>query len=320
MSAVQLEQIDRRTCVIINPAASSGGAASRWPAIRDALRRRFTDLTIAETERPGHATELCRGALEDGAEFILSVGGDGTNNEVLWGFCDEQGNNRFPDAVLGLIAAGTGGDFQRQFGALRPAKQVERMFKADVRSIDYGVVTYRDHQGRDVTRPFLNTFSAGISGLVVDYVDGASRALGPQAAYLGSSLKGIANYKNKQVLIGVDGEQPRRLDLTLLVVSNGKYFGAGMQACPHAVLDDGALAWVMLERMRRAAIVHTLVRAYQGKHLRIKNVSHGHAQTMNLALPEGSHARVLIELDGEQPGTLPAQLSVRPRGIKIKIA
>jgi len=314
------DQIDRRTCVIINPTASSGGAAARWPAIREALRRRFTRLEIHETERPGHATSLCRAALEDGVELVLSVGGDGTNNEVLWGFCDDDGNNRFPEAVLGLIAAGTGGDFQRQFGALRPAKQVERMFNADVRTIDYGVVTYVDHGGARVTRPFLNTFSAGISGLVVDYVDGASRALGPQAAYLGSSLKGIANYRNKQVLVGVDDGSRRRLDLTLLVVSNGKYFGAGMQACPHAVLDDGALAWVLLERMGRTAIVHTLVRAYQGKHLRIKNVSHGHARSLSLQLPEGSPTRVLVELDGEQPGTLPAEVSVRPRGIRIKIA
>lgn len=313
------DQLDLPTCVIINPTASSGGAAEKWPAIREALERRFSNMEVRETQHAGHARDLARDALEGGAHLVVSVGGDGTANEVLWGFCDDAGRNRFPDAMLGSIAAGTGGDFIRQFGAMRPAKQVERLFKAEVRTIDYGVATFQGPDGVAVTRPFLNTFSAGISGMVVDYVGSESRSLGPKMAYLRSSLRGIQNYRNKQVLVAFKGRAPRRVDLTLLVVSNGKYFGAGMQACPHAVLDDGAMAWVMLEKMARPAIVHTLMRAYQGKHLRIKNVTHGHCKLAELELPPGSNAKVLIELDGEQPGHLPAKIEVQAHAVKVKI-
>ena len=79
--------------------------------------------------------------MEAGAEVIVSVGGDGTNNEVLTGFVDENGVNRFPDRLLGLVAAGTGGDFQRQFGVLRPEKQVARMCRAAPRTVDYGLAS-----------------------------------------------------------------------------------------------------------------------------------------------------------------------------------
>ena len=39
-------------------------------------------LNISFTEYAGHASELTRQAIEEGAEYILAVGGDGTVNEI----------------------------------------------------------------------------------------------------------------------------------------------------------------------------------------------------------------------------------------------
>ncbi len=311
--------IEDDTVVIINPAASSGGAAERWPGIHHALQRRFARLKVRKTERRGHATELCRQALEEGAEMILSVGGDGTNNEVLCGFMDAEGRNRFPQAILGIIAAGTGGDFQRQFGVVTPQRQVERLCGASPRTIDYGIARLVGHDGEEVVRPFLNTASVGVSGLVVDYVDSASRALGSTGAYVMSSLKGIANWRNQQVVMRVDDGDPERLDLTLLVVGNGQYFGAGMWACPHAALDDGEFDVVDVRGMSKRKLLYTLTRVFQGKHLRIDGVRHRHARKVSID-PVGTASRLLIEIDGEQPGMAPASFEIVPRGLRIRVA
>ena len=313
-------KVSERTVVVVNPAASNGGAAERWPGIRSAMEALFTDLTIRMTEGPGHATELCREALEGGAEMVVSVGGDGTNNETLCGFMDEEGRNRFPDAVLGVVASGTGGDFQRQFGVVKPARQVERLVKAQPRTIDYGVARFLDHDGNEVARPFLNMTSVGISGLTVRYVSTASRRFGPKAAYVSSSIKSIVNYRNQQVVVTMDDGPSRRLDLTLMIVGNGQYFGAGMWACPHAQLDDGFFDTILMEGMRRSAIVGTLGKVFNGKHLRVKNLTPGKAKKVRVDLPEGSPAEVLVELDGEQPGKLPATFEVVPAGLRVRVA
>ena len=66
------------------------------------------------TQAPGEATTVSRAALRDGFEMVVSVGGDGTLNEVGGGFFDGCAPVA-PEAVLGIVALGTGCDFGRTF-------------------------------------------------------------------------------------------------------------------------------------------------------------------------------------------------------------
>ncbi|MGC4073396.1 MAG: acylglycerol kinase family protein [Nibricoccus sp.] len=40
------------------------------------------DAEIVHTERPRHATELARRAVDEGCELVVAIGGDGTMNET----------------------------------------------------------------------------------------------------------------------------------------------------------------------------------------------------------------------------------------------
>src|SRR5579883_1569800 len=67
---------------------------------------------ILETKAPGHATELARAAIKRGVKTIIAVGGDGTINEVVNGFFEDD--RPIPtDAALAVIPHGTGSDFRR---------------------------------------------------------------------------------------------------------------------------------------------------------------------------------------------------------------
>lgn len=305
---------------IVNPKASSGGAEQRWATIEEALHARIPGLRVRFTEAPGHASELCREALERGIPTILSVGGDGTANEVLGGFIDpETGANRFPDATLALLAAGTGGDFQRMFGRLRVERQVERLFAAAPRTIDYGVARFVDHEGRPRLRPFLNVASVGVSGEVVRRVNASDAQLGPTLKYLKGSLEGIAGWHNVQIRVRLDDQPERRIDLTLAIVANGQYFGAGMWVCPHAAIDDGRFDVLEVAGMSRGTLIATLAKVFGGKHLRVRGVSHAHARESVAFEPVWDQARVPIEIDGEQVGRLPARFELRAGSLRVQI-
>ncbi len=69
-----------RLALVVNPYAATV-TPKRRASVEAALRPGH-DLTVLETESRDHATELARQAVADGAEVVVTLGGDGTLNEV----------------------------------------------------------------------------------------------------------------------------------------------------------------------------------------------------------------------------------------------
>ncbi len=154
----------------------------------------------------------------------------------------------------------------------------------------------------------MNIASVGISGLVDRYVNQAGRTLGKTPTYVLASLK-----------LRFEGGEPRTVDLSLLVVGNGQYFGAGMWACPKAELDDGAFDTILLPGFSKLEIVKVLAKVFAGKHLGHPGLEDGRSSRIELR-PRIPGAEILIDLDGEQPGRLPATFEVVPQALKIRVA
>jgi YegS/Rv2252/BmrU family lipid kinase len=304
--------------VIVNPASSNGKTLRRWPRIERALREGIGDIDARLTEAPGDATRLAREALERGAELVVSVGGDGTNNEVLCGFVDEQGKNLFPDAELGLVASGTGGDFCRHLGSLSIGEQVARLVRGSSRAIDYGVARFVDEDGRARARPFLNVVSVGLSGLVARYaLESSGKIAGARGTYLLGAMKGIASYRNQTVRMSLDGEENAEIGLSLAAVANGQFFGGGMWIAPQAACDDGMLDVVCAQGLSRARMIGLLGRIFGGGHVGARGVQMRRAREVKLAARDDGQ-EVLIEVDGEQPGRLPLSVCVVPGGLRLR--
>ena len=97
---------------VVNPMAANGKTRRRWrdheAAFRSALGKSFD---VKMTHWSGHATELTRAALAGGASTVVSVGGDGTLNEILNGFLAEVGRPWSRNSCLAVLSLGTGADF-----------------------------------------------------------------------------------------------------------------------------------------------------------------------------------------------------------------
>lgn len=94
------------------------------------------------TTHPGYATQAARDALQGGERYLVAAGGDGTVHEVVNGmFQDNQ--PIVADAVLGVVAAGSGCDFVKSFGLPGDAVHAARHLAGHaVRCIDIGKVTF----------------------------------------------------------------------------------------------------------------------------------------------------------------------------------
>src|SRR4029077_2242716 len=163
-----------RLVLIANPRAGRGKVNAALPRAEQVLRHQGLDYRIVWTTHPGHATEAAREALAGGERFLVAVGGDGTVHEVGNGMM-QDGRRLAPDAVLGVVAAGSGCDFVRSFGLPGDAEQAAgRLAGDDVRTVDVGTVTCAGAK----PRCFVNIAQAGLGGEVVARSAGLSRYLG----------------------------------------------------------------------------------------------------------------------------------------------
>ena len=74
-------------------------------------------MECAETTHRGHAIGLTRHLVESSdVDHIWVVGGDGTMNEAINGYLNDDGRVHREGVSIGGIPAGTGGDFARTTG------------------------------------------------------------------------------------------------------------------------------------------------------------------------------------------------------------
>lgn len=304
-----------KTMVIANPHAAAGRVARRWVQINGQICAALGRTRVRFTSRPGEATELTRAAIRDGADRIVVVGGDGTTNEAVNGFMDEGGEKTInKDVTLVVFPYGTGGDFPRSIGLSDIALE-EAVATASVRLIDLGRATFAGHDGREMRRHFVNISSFGSSGLIVDKVNRSPKHLGAKASFIIGAARGMLSYQNQPVHLKVDDQFDEELVINTVAVANGRYFGGSMNIAPQAQLDDGQFDVVTLGDISVGKVLLNSHRVYAGTHLTLPDVHLMRGRTVE-ARPL-AHKPVLIDLDGEQPGALPARYEIIPKAIKL---
>ena len=296
--------------LIVNPAAGAGKAARKWPLIQGLLRSIGVRFEHELTEAPGHAVELAEAAVKQGYGRLVSVGGDGTVNEVVNGMY-AAGNS---DVELGIISTGTGSDYVRTLGISRSYESACHFLLAPrKRSVDLGMLEYR-RGDRSVKRLFVNFAGFGFDAEIVRRTTQGVKVLGSTASYLTGLFTSLACYRNSQVSLTLDGEVWQGKVCTVLM-SNGRYGGGGMLTAPQADPADGLLDVVIVGDLSKPDLLRSLPRIYKGTHLTHAKVMLKRARTVAV-----SPARPLpLQADGELLGEVPVKVRVLPGALKIVV-
>ncbi len=304
-----------KTHVIVNPESNQGRTRKRWGEIRDALKKSIREYKCEFTEKPSDATEIARQTIKDGTELVIGVGGDGTMNEIANGFFEDRRVIN-PEATLGIVPSGTGCDLTKSLNippGLTNALKV--ITEAPSVQMDVGKVRFKNHQGGDEERFFLNVADFGLGGEVVRKVN--QRRLERKASsYVRCLITTMIQYRSKKVGIRVDGEVLPQGEYLIGAIANGRIFGKGMKVAPGARLDDGLFDSVLVRSMKFFEFCLHGWKLMNGSHLSHPKITLIRGRTVE-AIPEAGE-EVLLELDGEQLGRLPATFEVLPRYLAIK--
>jgi len=307
-----LQQI--KIAVVVNPASANGTTGRRWPEVADALEEAGARYDYTFTEAPYHATEITARYLKDGYDLIISVGGDGTANEVINGFF-KKGILINEQAAVSFMSTGTGRDLGRTIGTPAGIREaVNHLMKSTDRLVDVGKVSFTNKQGNREVRYFINVAGLGLDGDTVARVNRTSKALGGFVSFLWGTVISLLLYKNRQMKITVDDREVCDEPVTLVVIGNGCYFGGGMQIAPNAKIDDGLFDIIILRGFSKPALLANLPKVYGGKHLNHPRISSLRGKKIEVTSAEGA----LLDLDGEQPGSTPVEVELLPGAIKLR--
>lgn len=304
----------RRVVFVINPSSGNGATGREWRAIASRIRERIGDFGELYTTRPLEATELSRHALENGADVVVAVGGDGTTNEVVNGFFGADGKPIRPGATLAVLPRGTGSDFLKTFGSSNTVEALAARLEAGKpRKLDVGRLTYVDDAGETRTRYFVNIASFGSSGRIDRYVNRTTKAFGGKASFVLGSLRGLLTWKDQRVAVRFDDGPWEEMEITCLAVANGQYFGGGMWVAPEARTDDGLFDVTIWSGYTLADFVTKSRRLYDGSHVELEGTRTLRARKVEARCDEAC----LLDVDGEAPGRLPATMEIVPGSLTL---
>ncbi len=302
--------------LIVNPASANGRTGRHFDAIARAVHASIGPFDHSFTRRRGDGAALAREVAVSGTDLVVAVGGDGTASEVIDGLLQARGPGGKDVVRFGCIPRGTGGDFRRSLDLPEDASGAADVLRDGVeRTIDLGQVEYLGHDGERRVRHFANVAGFGIAGRVVELVEGMGKALGGKAAFTIASARALVGWRDQPVRWRVDGGAWNEDEVTSLSVCNGRFFGGGMMVAPGARVDDGLFDVTLWKGLGLKDFIFKKGMLYDGTHVRLANTRTLRAKVLEAEAIGG--ARVLLDVDGEQPGTLPARFTLVPGALRV---
>ena len=259
---------------IVNPNASGGRSNKIWKRMERQLNHLEIPYKAFLTEKPLDAAAYAAG-LTDGCReprVIITVGGDGTINEVLDGlaFCGP--------VTLGYIPTGSGNDLARSLRLpRRPFRCLKKILNPKYHKLlDYGVISYGEKMEH---RRFMVSAGIGMDGAVCHNLEcsGMKQVLNRlrmgKLSYWAAGIRQlITAYPVKGYLL-LDGSQKVELNHIYFISAHiHAYEGGGFKFAPAADPCDGKLTLCVVHHSGKIKLLPFLVSSLLGHQKKYRGV------------------------------------------------
>ena len=307
-----------KLCVIFNPAAR-GERAQRF---REELGKVSGRCVLKATYAAGSARTLASEAVREGFDTVAAAGGDGTVNEVLNGIGDVPG--ALERVRLGVLPFGTVNVFARElrlpltFAGAWQTLLAGREMLMDLPHAEFAL------EGKPVKRYFAQMAGAGWDSRAVELVAWELKKRLGKYAYVVAGLKAWLEklppiHAAEVAGSGMAGAAvPARVGASgpLALVGNGQFYGGEWKVFPKADLQDGLLEVTVFPNLNWLGVARGLGGLVTNRLYTLGGARHFRAERLELS----SAAPAWLQLDGENVGRLPAQLSVARRALRVVCA
>jgi diacylglycerol kinase (ATP) len=228
--------------------------------------------------------------LKNGIRDIFTYGGDGSMHHLINAIYRISPTVLF-EVKLGLIPAGTGNDWMRNFSQDK-FYSLKCLVENKTSALDIGKTKYEN----ETEKLFFNVSGIGFNGAVIQRID-RYKSFGKLAYYF-ALLDTFFRYQSQNIKIKIDDSILEK-DVFLVSLGIGKYAGGNMKLCPEAILDDGLFDINIIEKISLWKLITNLHTLTSGTYLkRVKSTSQ---TSSKIEIIENKF--LTAEADGEYLGT-----------------
>ena len=308
--------------LIRNPASRRQLKPEQLDDAVDVLRSAGWQVTVATTEREGHATDLAREAAANHIDVVIANGGDGTINEIVNGLAGS-------DTALAVIPGGTANVWAHEARIPGdPRKAVHIALTGDRRRVDLGVANGRYFLliagiGLDAAIiPRVNPWLKRRAGALAYILAGIATALRTKPWPARITMADVAAedvaqppsaVQSGDTAGAVDQRLPPNTTLYWMVAGNTRNYGGIVNITHQARIDDGLLDAAIMHR-GGLHIIPDAIRAFLGRHHRSPNITYTRAREITIDTPG-----IPVQLDGERCLETPLHLTVAPRSLTVLV-
>jgi diacylglycerol kinase family enzyme len=311
-SALRRPSQPKRMLVIVNPYATTMSDRLKGLVVY-ALQGRY-EVEAIDTQRKGHATELCREAAREGYDVVVAFGGDGTVNEVVNGLAGTQ-------TVMSVLPGGATNVYVRMVGIPNDVVDATEHLLAladawEPRAIDIARVN---------DRWFAFSAGAGLDASVVERVDRHPDLKAKHGPWFYAS-SAVALFLERYVInppriaVEVGGRTAEGVSCMVQNAQPYTYFKRRpVTLASGAQIDSGDLSAAVLERASPLDVPSVAWRALSKRaqiagHRRVTTFDGVH----ELRVRSADERPVPLQVDGDYIGEEnEAAFSVAPGGLRI---
>jgi len=294
---------------IINPVSGKGKGKKLYTEIRDYLISENVSHDIILTESPNHATEIVQNN-ETNYKYIISVGGDGTLNEIINGYSLNNGT------VFGVLPVGSGNDFVLNLGFGNNLKENLHLICSNEHTVKEcnlcQIQYYENNLKTEVIKRFINNLGLGFDAQVA-FINQHNKIFRGITSYIFAVLRALTDYRSVRFTLKLKDSEISGEKL-LLTFGNGVSSGGGFYLTPHAKVDDNLLALTTIDFIGRLKLLRKLPLALINKIESVKESSLYKAESADVHLD----SQVYIHTDGESKYINTDKINVRVMSEKIK--
>lgn len=220
----------RKVLAIINPISGTGSKESIPSLLAEAYQSTDLQLFITYTKEGGHAYALAQQAVEQGYEYVVAVGGDGTVNEIAKALINTN-------TALAIIPKGSGNGLARAIGMPMGVKAaIQAILAGSVHTIDCCKAN---------DQPFFCTCGMGFDAQVSkQFAEAPFR--GP-LTYFVTMIDRYIKFKPELYRINLDdGEETWETEAFIVAGANASQYGNNAYIAPNASMTDGKIDLIVL--------------------------------------------------------------------------